>query len=79
MSTTEEEARLKWCPMVQVIPSVIRGTLMYGVNRDISLLVEPNMYDPKTDITRCIAKDCMMWRWDHDVEGIGYCGLAETV
>lgn len=75
----EEEARTKWCPMVQVIP--IRESFMQ--NRDIQE-TEPANYC-------CIASDCMMWR-EHkqlrgDITGLGsanatfetvggYCGLA---
>lgn len=87
---TEEEARNKWCPMARVQHVTFprpndegTGLLCVG-NRDIGLLVTPNDFDAETDITKCIASDCMAWRWidptnphldDRAAEG-GYCGLA---
>lgn len=63
---TEDEARTKWCPMVR-----------FGEDDACSnrWTVYPNLIQ-----CRCIASDCMMWRFgpDKTVVGdrLGYCGLA---
>jgi hypothetical protein len=28
--------------------------------------------------TRCIASECMAWRWSRTLKGFGHCGLATT-
>ena len=71
---TEDEAREKWCPFVR---------LQYdhpAINRTWDT--------PNPGKCRCIASDCMAWRWAEqghdpdDMPGIGehpstgYCGLA---
>ncbi len=63
---TELEAKQRWCPMVRVsmIPNPNAKGVSIAANRDISFFVPPNSFDPKTDITRCIASTCMVWRWD---------------
>lgn len=59
---TEEEAKTKWCPMARV-SSILKGDKISAVaNRDISLLVPTNDFDPATDLTKCIASSCMAWR-----------------
>jgi hypothetical protein len=75
MTMTEEEARKKWCPQVR-----------YFVDADG--LGRTNMPE---DSCRCIASDCMAWRWSYDwikphdttldeyaalSTTLGYCGLA---
>mgnify|MGYP006919647047 CR=1 FL=1 len=57
---TEDEARRNWCPMVRALAH--EGHASVAVNR-----AHP---DGVLDITqaRCIASDCMWWRW---VEGGG--------
>jgi hypothetical protein len=64
---TEDEARTKWCPQARAWEA---GA---AVNRSpTTQRVEPE--------TRCIASDCMMWRWGRhttgDDAGDGYCGVA---
>ena len=81
----EEEAKKKWCPFVQVSAIPHGLALSLFCNRDISLLVSPNDFDPATNITKCIASDCMMWRWDLTREEAengyfakdGHCGLGD--
>jgi hypothetical protein len=69
---TEDEARTKWCPMVRFVVDSQDD----GANRWIGHQSPPEC--------RCIASDCMMWRWRmpetleeiEDCKGDGYCGLA---
>ncbi len=73
---TEEDAKKRWCPMARVTTMRYGKGYVIGGNRDVSLLVPPNSFDPDTDITKCIASACMMWREELDVEKNGYCGLG---
>lgn len=70
MIHTEEEAKTKWCPMSRVSAFPHKGgdEISLFSNRDICFLVPGNSFDPATDITKCIASDCMMWRWDETTE-----------
>ncbi len=70
---TEDEAKMKWCPMTRSISVDIEdkdsGNRVHGAA------------DP-FEHSRCIGSACMMWRWDIDLcrKGPeidhGYCGLA---
>ena len=68
---TEAEAKTRWCPMVRVHVVGIGN----WTNRGLFL-------DGKSTMpNRCIASDCMMWRFDGLRSSIaqqehGYCGLA---
>lgn len=74
MIVTVEEARTKWCPMVQFVAHPQRD-LLYD-NREGEDPEPPN----------CIADQCMAWKWTHgfpatdeekkDGTKRGYCGLA---
>jgi len=76
---TEEEAKTKWCPSVQIVSYVEDGK-----NYAIS-----NRKDKDSRNTNCIASDCMMWivsekpsSWVDDYEPSpselgGHCGLAK--
>ncbi len=57
---TEEDARSKWCPFARVL---------------ITRLAHPTQAAAASQ-TRCIASDCMAWRWLNKANGNGYCGLA---
>lgn len=73
---TEEEARQKWCPMVQ------NFNTPDGVDSNRPTVELMNNY--------CIASNCMMWAWERhvveggstevpfDVHGQGYCGLTHN-
>ena len=61
---TEEEAKKKWCPMVRT-----GLTMGMAVNHHIDMMPGGQGVH---DETRCIASDCMMWRFTTT----GYCGLA---
>jgi hypothetical protein len=60
---TEEEARKKWCPMVRFNAT--------GANR-WTFADCPDDWEAKDrenpDMARCIASDCMMWRWNKYLE-----------
>lgn len=64
---TEEQAHTKWCPMVRT--GLVAGM---AVNHHVSGDVHEE--------TRCIASDCMMWRWEYGSkmkqDSVGWCGLA---
>ena len=74
---TEQEARTKWCPMARVARFGIEKSelgntveaIVGSCNRD-ALGKSPNPIGS----CRCIASDCMMWRWD--IASEGHCGLA---
>ena len=74
---TEDEAKGKWCPMVRITTIIHNGeSLMLSANRDMSFCVPVNSLELATDITKCIASACMMWRVDPRAETHGHCGLA---
>lgn len=60
---TEEQAKTKWCPEARLASSgSVTGASAGGGNSTLSGRV------------RCIASECMHWRWNG--EGRGYCGLS---
>ena len=64
MTTSEQEAKTKWCPFSTVAAPFGK----FAVNRD--------NYDGSTSPgTWCIGSRCMAWRWTARVDH-GYCGLA---
>lgn len=81
MLNTEEVAKTKWCPFSRY---ELRDG---GVNRWKQSLPEDEPHALNPVPCRCIASDCMAWRWwntplDNRVRGesnprwVGYCGLA---
>lgn len=84
---TEEEAKVKWCPMGRVSASSEGDTQGTTINR-------MDNHVGTVDFTNCLASSCMMWRWvmlcngndtlQHPTRIIpiyeqtekGYCGLA---
>lgn len=69
---TEDEARKKWCPFVRT-----GLTAGMAVNRHVS--DTPGGVEGVWDETRCIASDCMMWRWKDAEKDNGFCGLSKTI
>lgn len=76
MLLTEDEARWKWCPESRIVRDERTAAsdapnIVAGANRD-ALGRFPN---PITSC-RCIASDCMAWRWAYVLmpEGKGFCG-----
>lgn len=55
---TEDEARRKWCPMVRT-----GLTAGMAVNHHVGSRHDSPQAGDVHDETRCIASDCMMWRW----------------
>ena len=87
MLLTEEQAREKWCPHVRYL------AVFKGAEEKIACGGPYNRgaKDSGLNMSRCIASDCMMWRWDEKIRthmwhwdekkrGVvarrGYCGLA---
>ena len=83
---TEDEAKTKWCPFV-------RFTTPYAAKAvDFIATSVDEHWSNRIDDSRCIASDCMAWRWlnnkrtEFDEHGNsfttsvdpihGYCGLA---
>ena len=79
---TEDEAKERWCPFYRVSAA--------GVEADVELY-DTRKHNPSPSGQlgdgRCIASDCMAWRWKSLPEGTslkladldideGYCGLA---
>lgn len=75
---TETEAREKWCPHVRYVDSQnATGNRCYTVEHG-------PIKNPSS--CRCIASDCMAWRWQEKkydgassqtIEApVGFCGLA---
>lgn len=61
---TEDEAKKKWCPMVRT--GMVAGM---AVNHHVDM--QPGG-DGVYHQSRCIASDCMMWRFT----STGFCGIA---
>jgi len=72
---TEDQARTKWCPMYRLVAA---GETQSSYNS--IYMGEGQISMP----TKCIASDCMMWRWtvgerSHKINPgytEGLCGLA---
>lgn len=71
---TEDEAKTKWCPFIQYSVGLTQGAPFWITNRN----------DSDTTKIKCIASECMAWRWNgfatiataEKPQGSGYCGLA---
>lgn len=74
---TEDEARKKWCPFARsgaYVGSGLEFSPVSGcaVNRD-----GPATSTIDASGTRCIASECMAWRWRPGTNPpLGFCGLA---
>ena len=74
---TEEEARTKWCPFVREMSvAADKGKVMALGNRYVSETKVSKVRDRFSNPpgARCIASDCMAWRWSSNDRG--WCGLA---
>ena len=104
MSTyTEAEARTKWCPFVRITPAAYDAGLVrkgwtwikervvfVHTNRETFSRRLEEITSSRQLNVRCIASECMAWRWRRDDETPlpgesigefkarrhGYCGLA---
>jgi hypothetical protein len=81
MSMIVKEATNKWCPMTRIArreserpegKSLSTGQVFVvgGCNTDAL----GGTRIPAS--CRCIASQCMMWRWTEGSDELGYCGLA---
>lgn len=68
MLTTEKQAREKWCPWS------LTGYRGIGLNRMAAVDNSDHRAEVLHD-TRCIASDCMAWRWSKTLTDFGHCGL----
>ena len=61
---TEEQAKTKWCPHVRSAGATDNGEIVVA-NRDAKSMVKVGhaiTLNPPS--CRCIASECMAWRWD---------------
>ena len=74
---TEDSAKDKWCPLVRVLEfeDQTAGTedtpdwVAASVNRTAGDVIK----------NKCLASECMFWRWSHQVHNdqpTGFCGAA---
>ena len=80
MLMTEAQARERWCPFSRVLVCLPMNELGGAVNR---FDVDDEAGEDWHRQTRCIANECMAWRWGNEprLRGEsyrGYCGLAGT-
>ena len=70
---TEKAAKQKCCPVYEISKLLgLNGMIQYQMK---GVDVQEHLKEmQKTG--RCIASDCMMWRWDYREPKTGYCGLA---
>lgn len=88
MLVTEQEAREKWCPCARTAIGEDfeddRGMQLVSANRAMDYQTPHHC--------RCIASECMFWRWADEYEVVvksetatgkanrrGYCGLAGPI
>lgn len=65
---TEDEAKTKWCPQSRYV---------YGFGDHPQNRWKQEGGEALNPLAcRCIASECMMWRWWSEDKGTGYCGLA---
>ena len=74
MLLTEEQAKQKWCPWARIARDGSGIGNRYSFDNDLAT---------DSAFARCIASDCMAWRWtDCSSKAVagrkveGYCGLA---
>lgn len=76
---TEDEAKIKWCPM-------IRTGLTAGMAVNAHVTDDKGKDGDIYNETRCRASECMMWRWFSLPAAVvtipqknpsGYCGLTQ--
>jgi len=76
MPMMEDKAKEKWCPFVRHFTG--------NASDDYSIDPAANRWGKHLNPNpcRCIASDCMAWRWQLTRDGwasaSGYCGLAGT-
>ncbi|KKT30205.1 MAG: hypothetical protein UW18_C0021G0004 [Microgenomates group bacterium GW2011_GWF1_44_10] len=83
---TEQEAKDRWCPHVrfQDTEPDSQPANSWSIHSSCS---DENKYGTERNpkICRCIASECMMWRWENDLKSKGgegskgFCGLAGKI
>ena len=84
MFVTEQQAKEKWCPHVQVQSLSMKVEEQHDLGTKQSETTEiqyqSNRGESQIDITalntHCIGSACMAWRRDTRDDTLGYCGLA---
>jgi hypothetical protein len=72
---TEKDALQKWCPLGRILIKSEWSSPHGGV----ALAYGSHNIDSKgKHLGKCIASDCMMWRWMVDKQE-GYCGTGGAV
>ena len=64
----EPDAREKWCPFV-------RTAWALNASDESAALCTANRGNTDNNC-RCVASDCMQWRWANPYAPRGYCGLG---
>ena len=73
---TPDEARQCWCPFARVM---YRERIVQAELDAIAMSSFNRVSNGEPDGTRCIADECMAWRWavsEPYQDDSGYCGLA---
>ncbi len=73
MMYTEEQARERWCPAARAVTWEYQN-VKQGRAGTFNRPFESGLSEPED--CRCIASDCMWWRWEDGNVAIGYCGQA---
>jgi hypothetical protein len=64
-----DDARKLWCPFTRV-------ALVEGMSANRTASMGRGGYADISEETRCLANDCMLWRWHGLVPPHGECGMA---
>lgn len=77
MLLTEEQARTKWCPHARVVE--VGDDELHGPFNRYHLDADATF----SGIAKCIASECMAWRWlnrhEQGAQDGGFCGIAGKV
>jgi len=72
---TEKEARTKWCPHGDSQYKSRQKLLLAAHDLKIDNIYEVIVKEIEKPPQRCIASDCMMWRYESN--STGCCGLRK--
>jgi hypothetical protein len=74
---TEDQARQKWCPFARYHPEIRGDAVQWKTASGAANRFDPETAGPKALAScRCLASDCMAWRWIMGTRDSGFCGLA---
>ncbi len=73
---TEDEAHEKWCPHARVT-TYDKNIFDFAEGVTVGMCAANKQSDGTIRTgARCIASDCMSWRWATPGPGRGFCGLS---